>query len=295
MGPFEFFGKVSFLKAGIYYSDIINTVSPTYAKEIQQKEFGCGLEGILKERSRDLFGILNGVDYNVWNPEVDNLIPHNYDINYIEGKLINKRYLLEAYGFHKADINIPVVSMVSRLVDQKGVDLVADILPVLSNERVILLILGTGLPKYHEFFIDAQKKWPHMLGVKLEFNNKLAHLIEAGSDMFLMPSLYEPCGLNQMYSMIYGAVPVVRATGGLSDTVTPFDAKSGKGNGFIFKPYAPDALLKELKKAINIFKDKNTWVQIVRNGMSQDFSWERSAKEYRKLYGLIKKKINSKK
>ncbi len=289
MSPFEYYGKVNFLKLGIYYSDLINTVSERYAREIQESaEYGCGLEGILQDRAEDVFGVLNGVDYGAWSPESDTLIPHNYDINYPEGKLENKKALLREYGFTDIDLQRPVIGMVGRLVDQKGIDLLMPLLSRLAREKIYLVVLGTGLPEYQERFRETAERYPDMLGVNIGFDNRLAHLIEAGSDLFLMPSRYEPCGLNQMYSLRYGTVPVVRATGGLADTVVPFDPATGEGTGFVFEEYTSEALEEQILRAVRLFADKPAWLNLMRNGMSRDYSWRHSAWRYIRLYEQIR-------
>lgn len=285
LSPFEYYGKVNFLKAGIIYADIINTVSERYAREIQEsKEYGCGLEGILRQRKDDLYGILNGVDYAMWDPARDPLIPARYDSGDVRGKAENKRALLQAFNLRHIDPDRPVIGMVGRLVDQKGLDLLAPLLDLLAQTRACLLVLGTGLPEYHELFQAAALRHPDFLGVKIGFDNRLAHLIEAGSDMFLMPSRYEPCGLNQMYSLRYGTVPVVRATGGLADTVVPYNPATGEGTGFVFEPYDPAYLLKAIMEGIALHADQPRWLRLMRNGMEQDFSWRRSAFRYQELY-----------
>ncbi len=229
MTGLEFYDKINLLKGGIVFADAINTVSRGYSKEIQTPEFGYGLEGVLQDRSEVLFGIVNGVDYNDWNPETDQLIPATFGPQDLKGKAKNKAALMEAYNLDKKLAKAPLIGIISRLADQKGFDLVAEVLPKLMAQGVMLVILGTGEEKYHELLTQEAKKYPGQLGVKIAFDNQLAHLIEAGADMFLMPSRYEPCGLNQLYSMKYGTVPVVRATGGLMDTVAPVDAATGAG------------------------------------------------------------------
>ena len=280
----EFWGRINFLKAGIVYSNLLNTVSKTYALEIQKsEEFGYGLEGVLKERKSDLFGIINGIDYNTWNPETDDNIYMNYNIFSIDNKIENKKYLLRKLKL-KSDERVPLISLISRLVDQKGIDLVQDRINELLELDINLIILGTGEEKYHRFFSKVQQSHPDKVAVCLEFDNKLAHQIEAGSDIFLMPSKYEPCGLSQMYSLKYGTVPIVRDTGGLADTVKDFDPITKQGNGFVFSNYDSKELLATVKRAITYFHKPQIWKIIVENGMSGDFSWSKSAIEYIKLY-----------
>ena len=285
----EFYDQINLLKGGIIFADAISTVSRGYSKEIQTPEFGCGLEGVLRDRSEALFGIVNGVDYDDWNPEADQLITATYGPKDLKGKAKNKAALMEAYNLDKKLAKAPLLGIISRLADQKGFDLVAEVLPQLMDQQAMLVILGTGDEKYHELLTQEAKKYPGQLGVKIAFDNGLAHLIEAGSDMFLMPSCYEPCGLNQLYSVKYGTVPVVRATGGLMDTVTPVDKSKGTGTGFLFTEYSAAAFLKALTQAIKAYQDKKLWKKIMLNGMSEDFSWSASAKAYLKLYERLVK------
>jgi starch synthase len=288
LSPFEYYGKVNMLKVGIVYADMLTTVSERYAAEIQESnEYGCGLEGILRQRRNDLVGVLNGVDYGAWDPATDKLIQAPYDPSSLEGKRTNKRALLEAYQIAEPDLARPVIGMVGRLVDQKGLDIVLPLLPKLASEGAYLVILGTGLPRYQEQLQALRKKYPRFLGVRIGYDNRLAHLVEAGSDMFLMPSRFEPCGLNQMYSLKYGAVPIVRATGGLADTVRPFDAATGQGTGFVFTDYTPAALWAALAEALAAYADPAAWRKLMSNGMACDFSWGRSARKYMTVYREI--------
>jgi starch synthase len=280
----EYYDKINLLKGGIVFADAINTVSRGYSKEIQTPEFGYGLEGVLRNRSAVLFGIVNGVDYQDWNPETDKLITATFSAKDLKGKSQDKAAVMEAYNLDKKFAKAPLLAIISRLADQKGFDLVAEVLPKLMAQGATLVVLGTGDEKYHELLTEEAQKYPGQLGVKIAFDNGLAHLIEAGADMFLMPSLYEPCGLNQMYSMKYGTVPVVRATGGLLDTVTPVDKKNGTGTGFMFSEYSDEAFLKALTQAIEAYGDQKLWKKIMLNGMGEDFSWNASAKAYLKLY-----------
>jgi starch synthase len=280
----EYYDKINVLKGGIVFADAINTVSRGYSKEIQTPEYGYGLEGVLRTRAEALFGIVNGVDYADWNPATDPLIPAHYSPADLKGKAKNKEALMEAFGLDKKLAKQPILGIISRLADQKGFDLVAAALPELMARDIPLVILGTGDEKYHRWLEEVGPKYAGRLGVKIAFDNRLAHLIEAGADMFLMPSRYEPCGLNQMYSMKYGTVPVVRATGGLVDTVAPVDAAKGTGTGFVFKEYSAEAFIKALNQAVKAYQDKKLWQKIVLNGMHEDFSWQTSAKTYLTLY-----------
>lgn len=289
LSPFEFFGKVNFLKTGIHYSDLINTVSQTYSKEIQTAEYGCGLEGALKARSSDLYGIVNGVDYTEWSPETDRLIPAQYDPANLTPKLTNKRVLFKECGFSLKRLKWPALGMISRLADQKGFDLLAEIAGDLLKKELVLVILGTGDLAYEKLLKELEAKYPDRLKAFITFDERLAHLIEAGCDLFLMPSRYEPCGLNQLYSLRYGTVPVVRATGGLADTINDFGV-DGKGTGFSFKDYKSGEFLKAIESALTVYRDKAQWEILQKNGMSQDFSWERSAEKYVELYRLTLQK-----
>ena len=283
----EIYGKINFMKSGLIYADVINTVSETYANEIRtDEELGAGLKPVLAKRKSDLYGIVNGIDMRVWNPEKDKHLPKKYSGKNISAKQINKEALAEKFGF-AYDENIPIIGMISRLYDAKGFDLVSEVFSELMEMNIQLVLLGTGDKKYHSFFEKALKKYPEKFSCYLGFDDQLAHLIEGGADIFLMPSRYEPCGLNQMYSLMYGTVPLVRETGGLADTVVKYNDKTGEGNGFMFKPYDGNAMIKELKRALKIFEDKKTWTKIMRSGMKSDFSWNASAKKYIELYKTI--------
>jgi starch synthase len=280
-------GKFNFLKCGLIFADAINTVSETYANEIRtDKEAGAGLRDILAKRKKDLFGIINGIDVKVWNPEKDKFLPKKYSIKNIEFKVENKKALTEKFGLEYNE-NIPVIGSVSRLLDAKGFDLISEAFPEMMKLNIQFILLGTGERKYHNFFEKMAVKHKDKFACHLGFNDELAHLIEGGSDIFLMPSLYEPCGLSQMYSLIYGAVPLVRETGGLADTVAKYNEKTGEGNGFSFKKYDSKEFIKELKRALKVFEDKKTWLKIVKAGMRSDFSWNSSAKKYIDLYKTI--------
>ncbi len=283
--PFEFWGNVNFMKAGISYADVINTVSETYAVEIQSSsEFGHGLEGVLRTRNADLYGIINGIDYDVWSPEEDKLISYNYSLDDLSGKRKNKELLLKLCNLPPSTRDVPLIGIISRLADQKGFDLLAQIANELLALDLQMVILGTGDERYHRLLKKMSVKYPKKISVNLRFDNPLAHLIEAGSDMFLMPSRYEPCGLNQLYSLKYGTVPIVRKTGGLADTIENYDPQTGQGTGFVFKNYDASELLHTIKLALKVYEDKNAWTKLMRNGMKKDFSWEASAKKYVEMY-----------
>jgi starch synthase len=284
----EAYGHVNFLKAGLVYSDAITTVSERYAQEIRtSEEFGAGLQGIVNKRKNDLTGILNGVDYSVWDPSVDPLIPLKYDAKSIDLKLENKKALLAKMGLPFNE-RIPVIGIISRLADQKGFDLIGEELDALMKMDLQLVVLGTGEKKYHDLFEKAQRKFPEKVAAALTFSEDLAHLIEAGSDMFLMPSRYEPCGLNQIYSLRYGTIPIVRATGGLDDTID--DAVTPGGTGFKFKNYSSAEMVKAIHRAVAAYGDQTGWRKLVKNGMAKDFSWEASAKKYIQLYRTLTRK-----
>jgi starch synthase len=285
--PFEYNGTVSTLKLGIEFADYVNTVSERYAEEISSSpEYGLGLEGVLAEKRDNgrLLGILNGVDYTVWDPAVDQLIPARYSQEDMRGKAECKRALLERSNL-PADTGAPVIGLVSRLADQKGFDLLKEKADDILATGAMIVILGTGQQEYHEFFGSLAEKNPDAVAAHLTFNNELAHLIEAGSDMFLMPSRYEPCGLNQMYSLRYGTIPIVRATGGLADTVEDFDPALGTGTGFVFEAYEAAAMLEAVERAVATYGDAEAWEGLVRRGMALDHSWGASAGKYVDLYG----------
>jgi len=288
----EFFGKVNFLKAGLIFSDYLTTVSRKYAQEIQTAEYGSGLDGVVRDRATRLRGILNGVDYSIWSPEVDSLIAAKYSMKDMSGKQACKKNLLEEFKLDATNLKRPVIGIVSRFADQKGFDLIAEIIGELMREDVALVALGAGEPKYETLFRELATKYPKQVGVKVAYDNTIAHKIEAGADMFLMPSRYEPCGLNQIYSLKYGTVPVVRATGGLDDTIENFDPASGKGTGFKFAEYDSDALLACLRQALKIFANPAAWKKVQANGMACDFSWRASAGEYAQLYEVARRARN---
>ena len=280
----EFWGAMNFMKAGIVCADVITTVSPRYSKEIQTEEYGHGLEKVLQIHRRKLHGIINGADYETWNPENDPYIAANYSKGNLDGKRICKLDLLREAKLPERLMNRPLLGVISRLADQKGFDLLVAVMEKLVAEDLGLVILGLGAENYHTLLTELANRYPARVAVKLEFDERLAHKIEAGADIFLMPSLYEPCGLNQLYSLRYGTVPVVRATGGLYDTIHPFDPKKGEGVGFRFIKYEPSELWDAIKTAIDLFYKTEIWQQIMSNGMAEDFSWQSSARHYLNLY-----------
>ncbi len=273
--------NINFMKAGLVYSDKLSTVSPTYAKEIQTEEYGAGLEKVLSRRNRDLVGILNGIDYSEYDPEKDTRLWANYGLDSIEKKKVNKSNLQLLVGLPKS--REPLVGLISRLVDQKGLDLIEEIRGELMRLPIQLVVLGTGDKKYEKMFKDLHENYSDKVAVRLTFDLDLAQKIYAGADLFLMPSRYEPCGLGQMFAMRYGTVPVVRYTGGLADTVKEYGL-SDHGNGFGFVDYSGECLLKALKKALEVYSHDDSWREVVRNAMKEDFSWEASAKNYLSLY-----------
>jgi starch synthase len=283
----EYWGRVSFLKGGINFCDIVTTVSPTYAREIQTPEYGFGFEGILSRRASDLVGILNGIDADCWNPAQDRYLPQPYTVSTVTaGKRAAKRALLEQYRLPSDDRALwrPLVGMVSRMVDQKGLDILTALGDDLAKLGATFVVLGTGDGRYEDFWTDLSARYPSVIGARIGFDEPLAHLVEAGSDMFLMPSRFEPCGLNQMYSLRYGTVPIVRATGGLDDSVRDAGPSNSEGNGFKFTPYTPLALRAAIERALVAYEDRRNWKSLQARGMREDFSWDRSAGEYVKLY-----------
>jgi starch synthase len=276
----EFYGKVGFLKAGLQYSDALSTVSRRYAEEIQTPEYGFALDGLLRRRRAVLHGILNGVDYTRWNPETDPMIPAHYSARDPAGKRVCKAELLREFGLPQTVIDQPLIGVVSRFTEQKGADLIAEVGGHIFRKDACMVALGNGERKYEDMFRALALANPGRVAVSIGFNEAMAHRIEAGSDMFLMPSRYEPCGLNQIYSLKYGTVPVVRATGGLDDTVDEL-------TGFKFAEYTGDALAEALKEAIEAYPDRAKWLKLMKNGMARDHSWGASAREYAKLYAAL--------
>jgi starch synthase len=279
---------VNFLKGALVHSDFITTVSKKYSQEIQTTEYGFGLEGVLRGRAATVAGILNGVDYDEWSPQTDKFTVAKYSPQDLSGKLKCKQDLLHTFGIANADAKVPVIGIVSRFAAQKGFDLIAQIMDRLAREEMIMVVLGSGDKPYEEMFQRLNKQFPNKIAAKVAFDNAIAHKIEAGADMFLMPSRYEPCGLNQIYSLKYGTVPIVRATGGLDDTIEPWDARAGKGTGFKFSDYTGEALLATIKQALLSYQDPSSWQTLMRNGMSRDFSWGASAREYGKIYDRVR-------
>ena len=282
----EFWGRISFLKGGILFSRLITTVSPRYAQEIQTPEFGFGFDGILRSQASRLVGILNGIDYHQWDPERDVHLPSPFSASYLEGKAASKRALLEAYGMPVSDDTMgrPLVGMISRMVDQKGLDLIAAVSDRLPQLDASFVVLGTGERRYEDMWRALASRHPERIGARIGFDEGLAHRIEGGADLFLMPSRFEPCGLNQMYSLRYGTVPLVRATGGLADTVRNYDPRTGDGNGFTFDEYSPRALFGTLRWALDIYKDRGVWRRLQVAGMREDNSWDASARKYVQVY-----------
>ncbi len=279
----EFYGNINFMKAGIIYADFINTVSKKYALEIQTPEYGERLDGLLRKRAQDLYGIINGIDYEEHNPETDTRIFQNYSLESIDLKKSNKLGLQKEIGLPAS--NAPLIGIVSRLVDQKGLDLISSIFTQMMDLGVQLVLLGSGDDYYQKLFAELKMKYPNQVGIFLGFNLELAQKIYAGADMFLMPSRFEPCGLSQLISLRYGTIPVVREVGGLADTIQDYDEKEGKGNGFSFKPYEASTLLETIKRAVTIYLDQpGQWRHLMGNAMKCDYSWSRSAQEYVMLY-----------
>ncbi|NOT61163.1 MAG: glycogen synthase [Acidobacteria bacterium] len=274
------------LKAGLMFSTALSTVSRKYAEEIQTPQYGNGLDGLLRARRGDLLGLLNGVDYGEWNPETDRFLPAHFSINDLSGKRTCKQALLERYQL-PIDLDKPVVAIVSRMTVQKGIDLTADAMGRILDTGAYFVLLGSGDAQYEGLFQRVRDVYPTQVGVYFGFSNELSHLVEAGADMFLMPSSYEPCGLNQMYSLKYGTVPIVRGVGGLDDTITNFDRLTKEGNGFKFYEYASDRLVEKYYEALFNYYDAPTWLRIQRNGMRADHSWERAAHDYLDAYQRV--------
>jgi starch synthase len=282
----EFHGSLNLLKAGLLYADAITTVSPRYSVEIRTPALGNGLDGVLRERAADLHGILNGVDTEVWDPETDRFLPALFSAAAPAGKARCKEALERAFDLPH-DPGRPLFGTVSRLADQKGFDILAAAMPEIVALGVRCVVLGTGDRPYQELFLDLARRFPGMVAVRIGYDEPLAHLVEAGCDGYLMPSRFEPCGLNQMYSLRYGTIPVVRAVGGLADTVAQFDPATGRGTGFLFHDYAPGALLAALRQALAAYGRPADWERLRRNAMAADFSWEVSARRYADLYHAL--------
>jgi starch synthase len=284
---FEFYGSINLMKAGIVYADAVSTVSPTYAKEILTKEYGCGLEGVLQVKADSVYGILNGIDYGIWDPAKDAKLVKKYSIENPDDKYINKEALQKNLGL-KVDCDIPMIGIISRLADQKGMDILVKILNDILSMKVQFVLLGTGEHKYHVLLEKMAKAHQKNTSVNLRFNMVPAEKIYASSDIFLIPSRYEPCGLSQMISFKYGTIPVARSTGGLKDTVDEYNPGTRLGSGFTFEEYKPEALLAAVKKALSVYQHRSAWRGLVKTVMKLDFSWVVSAKEYSRLYSRIR-------
>ncbi len=281
----EFYGAVNLMKGGLVYADAINTVSKTYAEEVKRPEYGYQLDGVMRSRENVLYGIVNGIDYEENNPATSNKIFVNYDVNSLEKKKENKFKLQEELGLPVSEA--PMISIISRLADQKGINLLLDIASELLSKDVQLVVLGTGNSYFEYRFRELQSWYPQKVSANITFNDILAQKIYAGSDIFLMPSLFEPCGLGQLFAMSYGTVPVVRTTGGLVDTVGHYDPETGKGNGFKFQDFLGSGLMWGINEALKAYEDKETWMKIVKNAITTRFSWENSAQEYINIYNKI--------
>ena len=285
-GSIEFNGGVCFMKGGINYSDRISTVSKSYAEEIQTEYYGEGLDGLLRWRRNDLIGILNGIDYDSYNPEKDPYIYATYNFKTIENKKLNKQKLQQELGLPQKE-DVPLISIISRLTNQKGIDLVIDIIDRMLTKNVQLIILGTGDRGYEEHFKNLHYRYPEKISTNIKFNDELAHKIYAGSDIFLMPSLFEPCGLGQLIALRYGSIPVVRETGGLKDTVIPYNKYEGTGRGFTFKNFNANEFMEVTNNAIECFKNKEIWQGLIKEAMNSNNSWSKSAKQYKDMYEAL--------
>jgi starch synthase len=279
-------GRIGLLRTGLAHADLITAVSPTYASEIQGPEYGMGLEGLLRARADRLVGVLNGVDYDVWDPRRDHYLPRNFGATQLDVKAELKQQFLQRLGLeHDERAHVPLIGIVSRLVTQKGVDLMVEALPpLLASRRFTMAVLGTGDAPFEDFFVQLARSYPTRVHFHRGYSDELAHWIEAASDMFLMPSQYEPCGLNQLYSLRYGTVPIVRRTGGLADSVQPFDPGSGRGTGIVFEEYSAAALSRAVQLALDLYQDRLQWRQVIQHVMAQDFSWRRQVQRYVELY-----------
>jgi len=282
MEQLEFYGNINLLKAGIVFANKLSTVSERYSQEIRTPEFGCGLEGVLQKRAADLTGILNGVDYTQWNPEQDPWLVSNYSVKDLQGKQQCKMELLNQFGIDNS-LDRPLIGIISRMADQKGFDLLQAVAGTMVEDGFSMVVLGTGDERYTRFFLALQERYPAYVAAKIGYDEWLAHKIEGGADLLLMPSRFEPCGLNQIYSLKYGTVPLVRATGGLDDTIQDY-SDSSTGTGFKFDEYSPEALLGTARRALEVYRMPARWLELVRNGMQRDFSWSRSAQRYVELY-----------
>ena len=283
----EIWGQFSLLKSGIVYAHAVTTVSPTYAKEIQTDDQGMSMAGILRQRGGDVRGILNGVDYTIWNPETDMHLAATYNMDNLSGKRQCKASLIKELQLDETSMKTPLLCMISRMDGQKGFDLLVSIVDAVMETGASLVILGSGNEWVEKSLEAARMRFPGRIALRYGFDANLAHRITAGADIFLMPSRYEPCGLTQLYAMKYGTIPVVRGTGGLEDTVSPFDAATGKGNGFKFYPYDSKAFLDVIVQAVGFYRNRERWKKLMHNGMKMDFSWDRSAREYADIYRTI--------
>ena len=293
MDKLEQYDRFNFLKGGVVYSDLVTTVSKKYAQEIQTPEFGEHLDGVLRGRGADVRGILNGVDYALWNPASDVHLAAHYTPKDLKGKRACRADLLHAFGLENVADTTPVIGIVSRFAKQKGFDLLAEIAEEIAERDVAVVALGTHDPYYENLFRAWAFRHPANIAVQIRYDEALAHKVEAGADLFLMPSRYEPCGLNQIYSLKYGTVPIVRATGGLDDTIEQWNAAKGTGTGFKFSGYDPKNLLAEIDRALNVFQNQKAWKRLMRNGMARDYSWSGPAKEYEKVYEEAVQKAGS--
>jgi starch synthase len=287
----EFFGKLNLMKGGIVFADILNTVSPNYQKEILTPANGFGLEGVLKTRETDLFAVLNGVDYQVWNPARDPFLSATYTQANLENKKACKANLQNLFHLKKKGES-PLIAIISRFLDRKGMDLVSRIFPRLMELEIEIILMGQGLEQYQAWALEMAGKYPGFIGLEMGYNGPLAHQIQAGADFLLMPSRYEPCGLDQLYALKYGTIPIVRAVGGLEDTVEEYNPQTDQGTGFKFKEYEVEKLFQTIQRALSIYRDKPRWKRLIQRAMNQDFSWEKSASQYELLYQKALKKKN---
>jgi starch synthase len=282
MGPMEYFGQSNFLKGGISFADKITTVSETYAREIMGSQ-GCGLEGVLRTRAKDVTGILNGVDYDIWSPSIDKLIRHRYNLSNLSGKRENKIELLAEAGL-PLRTESPLVGVISRLIEQKGVKLIVNAAERIFEMDLQMIVLGSGDTRLEQELKLLESEYKDKLKIYLKFDESLAHRIEAGADVFLMPSLFEPCGLNQMYSLKYGTPPIVHKVGGLADTVVDYSPDTDSGTGFVFEEFTEAAMVSAIKRAVHLYSKRRKWTKLMKNGMKQDFSWNKSAAKYVALF-----------
>jgi starch synthase len=278
----EFYGKINIMKAGLLFADLITTVSPTYSREIQTPEYGFGLDGVLRERKKDICGILNGIDYDIWNPLQDSALVKKYSLDNLEGKRGNKIALQRENNLPVVDV--PLIGVISRLCAQKGLDLIEKAFEEMMGLSLQFVLLGTGERNYNNTFEQIGKRFPQKTAIHITFDPEMARRIYAGADLFLMPSHYEPCGLGQMISLRYGTIPVVRKTGGLADTVKEFNPLTEKGEGFVFEEYSSQEMIVALKRAISLYNKRDLWLKLLRNAMQKDYSWNRSANEYSNIY-----------